>query len=121
MNKVFGILLHGLFVLAMVGTDSTRAGKLKIDDKESVFTRAAQRNANVLIETLGDRPISGYALSEGGKFRDTLLAKGFAVNSIKRMFGTIKAIINLATATHSIEGHNPFSHIYLSDEVQANL
>ena len=92
--------------------------KLKGDGKDLVFTRAAQRNANVVIEALGDKPINEYASSEAGKLRDVLLNKGLAVTSIKRMFGSIKAIINLAMAEHGIEGRNPFSSIYMPDEVQ---
>ena len=92
--------------------------KLKGDGKDIVFTRAAQRNANVVIEALGDKPINGYASSKAGKLRDVLLNKGLAVTSIKRMFGSIKAIINLAMAEHGIEGRNPFSSIYMPDEVQ---
>jgi len=92
--------------------------RLKGDGKDLVFARAAQRNANVVIEALGDRPINEYASSEAGKLRDTLLAKGLAVTSIKRMFGSIKAIINLAMAEHGIEGRNPFSSIYMPDEAQ---
>ena len=91
--------------------------KLKGEGKDLVFTRAAQRNANVVIETLGDKPINEYASSEAGKLRDALLNKGLAVTSIKRMFGSIKAIINLAMAEHGIDGRNPFSSIYMPDEV----
>ena len=92
--------------------------RLKGDGKDLVFTRAAQRNANVVIAALGDKPINEYASSEAGKLRDVLLNKGLAVTSIKRMFGSIKAIINLAMAEHGIEGRNPFSSIYMPDEVQ---
>jgi integrase len=92
--------------------------RLKGDGKDIVFVRAAQRNANVVIEALGDKPINEYASSEAGKLRDVLLTKGLAVTSIKRMFGSIKAIINLAMAEHGIEGRNPFSSIYMPDEVQ---
>ena len=92
--------------------------RLKGDGKDIVFVRAVQRNANVVIEALGDKPINEYASSEAGKLRDVLLNKGLAVTSIKRMFGSIKAIINLAMAEHGIEGRNPFSSIYMPDEVQ---
>jgi integrase len=71
-----------------------------------------------VIEALGDKPINEYASSEAGKLRDTLLATGLAVASIKRMFGSIKAIINLAMAEHGIEGRNPFSSIYMPDGTQ---
>ena len=90
--------------------------RLKGDGKDKVFVRAAQRNAASVIEVLGDRPINDYASSEAGKVRDALLDKGLAVTSIKRMFGSVKAIINLAMAEHGIEGRNPFASIYLPDE-----
>ncbi len=90
--------------------------RLKGDDKDKVFIRAAQRNAASVIEVLGDRPINDYASSEAGKLRDELLDRGLAVTSIKRMFGSVKAIINLAMAEHGIEGRNPFASIYMPDE-----
>jgi len=90
--------------------------RLKGDGKDKVFVRAAQRNAASVIEVLGDRPINDYASSEAGKLRDVLLDRGLAVTSIKRMFGSVKAIINLAMAEHGIEGRNPFASIYMPDE-----
>ena len=91
--------------------------RLKGEGKDKVFIRAAQRNAASVIEVLGDRPINDYASSEAGKLRDVLLDRGLAVTSIKRMFGSVKAIINLAMAEHGIEGRNPFASIYLPDEI----
>ena len=91
--------------------------RLKGDGKDKVFIRAAQRNAASVIEVLGDRPINDYASSEAGKLRDALLDRGLAVTSIKRMFGSVKAIINLAMAEHGIEGRNPFASIYMPDEI----
>jgi integrase len=89
--------------------------RLKGEGKDKVFIRAAQRNTASVIEVLGDRPINDYASSEAGKLRDALLDRGLAVTSIKRMFGSVKAIINLAMAEHGIEGRNPFSSIYMPD------
>ena len=91
--------------------------RLKGEGKDKVFVRAAQRNAASVIEVLGDRPINDYASSEAGKLRDALLDRGLAVTSIKRMFGSVKAIINLAMAEHGIEGRNPFASIYMPDEM----
>ena len=91
--------------------------RLKGEGKDKVFIRAAQRNAASVIEVLGDRPINDYASSEAGKLRDVLLNRGLAVTSIKRMFGSVKAIINLAMAEHGIEGRNPFASIYMPDEM----
>ena len=70
-----------------------------------------------MIEVLGDRPINDYASSEAGKLRDVLLDRGLAVTSIKRMFGSVKAIMNLAMAGHGIDGRNPFAGIRMPDEM----
>ena len=70
-----------------------------------------------MIEVLDDRPINDYASSEAGKLRDVLLDRGLTVTSIKRMLGSVKAIINLAMAEHGIEGRNPFASIYMPDEM----
>ena len=94
--------------------------RLKGDGKDKVFIRAAQRNVASVIEVLGYRPINNYVSSEAGKLRDALLDKGLAVTSIKRMFGSIKAIINLAMAEHGIEGRNPFASIYMPDETPSD-
>ena len=91
--------------------------RLKGDGKDKVFVRAAQRNAASVIEVLRDRPINDYASSEAGKVRDALLDRGLAVTSIKRIFGSLKVIINLAMAEHGIEGRNPFNSIYMPDEM----
>ena len=90
--------------------------RLKANGKDKVFVRAAERNSSCVIDVLGDRPINDYASSEAGKLRDVLLNRGLAVTSIKRMFGSIKAIINLSLAEHGIDDRNPFSSIYMPDE-----
>mgnify|MGYP001995147437 CR=1 FL=1 len=46
-----------------------------------------------------------------------LLNRKLAVTSIKRMFVSVKAIINLAMTEHGIEGRNPFASIYMPDEI----
>ena len=33
------------------------------------------------------------------------------------MFGSVKAIINLAMAEHGIDGRNPFASVYMPDEI----
>ena len=90
--------------------------RLKGDRKDKVFVRAAERNSSCVIDVLGDRPINAYSSSEAGKLRDVLINRGLAVSSIKRMFGSIKAIINLSMAEYGIDDRNPFSSIYMPDE-----
>jgi hypothetical protein len=70
-----------------------------------------------VIEVLGDGPINDYASSEAGKLLDALLDSGLAVTSIKRMFGSIKAIVNLSMAEHRIGGREPFASRHMPDEM----
>ena len=117
LDNVQSKLFHPVKLSAPLMSEATSFYlRLKGDGKDKVFVRAAQRNAASVIEVLGDRPTNDYASSEAGKVRDALLDKGLAVTSIKRMFGSVKAIINLAMAEHGIEGRNPFASIYLPDE-----
>ena len=64
---------------------------------------------------MGDRPISAYSSSDAGKFRDWLLDKGLTVVSTKRVFATIKSIINLTISEHGLNCSNNFSRTFMPD------
>ena len=83
--------------------------------RPKTFHRAAMRNAQVVMDILGNRPISEYSTLEAGKVRDALIGRGLAVLSVRRSFTTIKAIINLAIAEHGLNIRNPFSAIYMPE------
>ena len=89
--------------------------QLKGVGKPKTFHRAAMRNAGVVTDQLGNRPISEYSTVDAGKVRDALIDKGLAVLSVRRKFTTIKAIINLAIAEHGLDIRNPFSSIYMPE------
>ena len=72
--------------------------QLKGHGKARTFHQAAMRNAGVVIEVIGDKQISDYTTIDAGKVRDTMMAKGLSVLSVKRAFITIEAIINLVIA-----------------------
>ena len=89
--------------------------QLKGIGRPKTFHRAAMRNAQVVMDILGNRPISEYSTLEAGKVRDALIGRGLAVLSVRRSFTTIKAIINLAIAEHGLNIRNPFSAIYMPE------
>ncbi len=89
--------------------------QLKGAGKPKTFHRAAMRNAQAVIDILGDRLIFEYSTVDAGKVRDALIGRGLAVLSVRRSFTTIKAIINLAIAEHGLDIRNPFSAIYMPD------
>jgi integrase len=89
--------------------------QLKGVGKAKTFHQAAMRNVGVVVDAIGDKPIAEYSTIDAGKVRDTLIARGLTVLSVKRTFITIKAIINLAIAEHGLDMRNPFSTIYMPD------
>ena len=89
--------------------------RLKGSNKDKVFHRGAERNIHSVIEVLGDRPVDEYASSDAASYRDYLLEKGLATNSVKRNFSTIRSIINLCIQEHGLDCKNAFSRVYLPD------
>ena len=74
--------------------------QLKGIGKAKTFFQAALRNAGVVIDQLGDRQLCEYSTVDAGKVRDALIDKGLSVLSVRRIFTTVKAVINLAIAEH---------------------
>ena len=89
--------------------------KLKGVGKDKIFIRGANRNINYVIELLGDLPIDNYSSKDAASFRDWLLEKGLIVSSVKRVFSSVRAIINLIIQEHGLEIYNPFSKTYMPE------
>jgi len=83
------------------------------DDR--IFIRTAQRNGSYVAKLLGNRPITSYATSEAAQFRDWCLDKGMNINSVKRVFASIRSIINLNIREYGLDGTNAFSGTYMPD------
>ena len=87
--------------------------KLKGVDKDKIFFRGANRNIKYVIELLGDLPIDEYSSKDASKFRDHLLDRGLLISSVKRVFSSIRSIINLSIAEKGINCINAFSKIWV--------
>ena len=70
--------------------------RLKGVGKDKVFIRTANRNTQYVTKLLGDRPISSYSSNEAAQFRDWCIHKGMGIKTVKRVFASVRAIINLA-------------------------
>ena len=88
---------------------------LKADKQTPTFIRAAKRNGRYVAEALGNRPITSYSSSDAAAFRDYLFDKGLALGSVKRIFGSVRSIINLVMLEHGIESSNGFAKTYMPD------
>ena len=90
--------------------------RLKAIGKDKVFIRTATRNTDYVISLLGDRPIGSYSSSEAAQFRDWCLKQGMTVRTVKRVFASIRAIINIAITEHGYDCSNAFSKTFFPEE-----
>jgi len=89
--------------------------RIKGQTKSKLFHQTATRNVNYIINELGDRDLAEYASSDAGKFRDALLTKGLITSSIKRVFSSIKSIVNFSIKENGLNIINPFLGVYVPD------
>jgi len=81
-----------------------------IDDHS--FKAAVRRSCGYLIDCCGLKDLDDYVRSDATKFRDYLFAKGLNGASVARIFGTVRAVINLALSEFGLAIVNPFSNVY---------
>ncbi len=89
--------------------------KLKGECKNKLFVRTADRSIKYVIELLGDLPIDVYSSKDASKFRDYLLDRGLLISSVKRIFSSIRSIINLSITEEGISCINAFSKTYMPE------
>ena len=95
--------------------------RLKGVGKDKVFLRTANRNTGYVTKLLGDRPISSYSSNEASQFRDWCIDKGMGIKTVKRVFASVRAIINLAIAEEGLECSNAFAKTYFPDDDKAQV
>ena len=91
---------------------------LKGADRTALFFTAAKRNVGYVLEHLGDRPIDTYSSADAASFRNWLIDRGLTTSSISRIFGTIRAVINLTIQEHGLDCRNAFANIYLPKKAE---
>ena len=86
--------------------------RLKGNDRPPTFEAAVRRSCGYLIDCCGLKDLDDYVRSDATKFRDYLFAKGLNWASVARIFGTVRAVINLALSEFGLAIVNPFSNVY---------
>ena len=89
--------------------------RLKKQGRGSTFITSTQRNIRYLMECTGDIPLSELHPYHGSKFRDHLISKGLTTASVKRVFASVKAVVNLGITEFGLEVQNVFASVYLPD------
>ena len=90
--------------------------RLKGSDKNELFFKASERSIRYLKECLGDRPIENLQAGDAGVFRDYLFDKGLSSSSVKRVFSTIRAIVNLSIRENGLAITNPFAGTFIPND-----
>ena len=93
--------------------------RLKSIGRGPVFIRTAKRNTDYVTQLLGDKAISSYSSAEAGQLRDWCIKQGMSVPTVKRVFSSIRAIINLAISEQGLECRNPFANTFFPDDDNA--
>ncbi len=76
------------------------------------FHRAAERSCGYVIDVCGDKHLDAYTKADANAFWDALIDRGLAGSSITRVFGTVRAVTNLAASEQGLTLNNPFAGIY---------
>jgi len=91
--------------------------RLKGNDRSPTFEATVRRSCGYLIDCCGMKGLKEYVRSDATKFRDYLFAKGLNGASVARIFGTVRAVINLALSEFGLSIVNPFSNVYFDHSV----
>ncbi len=86
--------------------------KLKGFGIDKTFIRTANRNIKYVIKVLGNKSLKSYSSSDGAKFRDWLLANNMNINTVKRVFSSIRSIINITISELGLDCSNGFARTY---------
>ena len=89
--------------------------KLKGTNKDKTFIRSAHRNTEYVIQVLGNKSVTAYSTSEAAVFRDWLIDKGMGKSTVKRVFSSIRSIINLTITEKGLEGTNGFLGTFIPE------
>ena len=90
--------------------------RLKGTGKTKLFFEVSGRSIRYLTECLGHDNLSMLKVSDGGQFRDFLFDRGMSSSSVKRVFSSVRAIVNLAIREQGIAVSNVFSGTYIPED-----
>ena len=80
-----------------------------------MFWRTASQNIEYASRVLGDRPISSYTAPEAAKFDNWLMEQGMGMETRKRVFATVRAIVNLSISEEGLDCSNASAKTYFPE------
>jgi integrase len=89
--------------------------RLKGGEKGTKFIHHATRSANYTIEAIGNLDLTSYDGKSKGVLRDSLLERGLASSSAKRIFASVRAMVNFIICEHGLKVANPFLNVFFPE------
>ena len=65
---------------------------------------------------MGHDDLAVLEVSDAGRFRDYLFDRGMSSSSVKRVFSSVGAVINLAIRKQGLSSNNVFSGTFIPDD-----
>ena len=90
--------------------------KLKGHGRGKTFFQGAQRSIEYLKDACANKLINDMHPSDASLFRDHLFERGMSSASVKRVFASVKSIINLAIREHGLLCSNVFAGAFIPDD-----
>ena len=90
--------------------------RLKGGGKTKLFLESSERSMRYLTDCLGHNDLAVIEMSDAGRFRDYLFDRGMSSSSVKRVFSSVRAVINLAIREQGLSINNVFSGTFIPDD-----
>jgi integrase len=90
--------------------------RLKGNGKTKLFFESSERSMRYLTDCLGHDDLVAIEISDAGQFRDFLFDRGMSSSSVKRVFSSVRAVINLAIREQGLSINNVFSGTFIPDD-----
>ena len=90
--------------------------RIKGRGKSDLFFSHTRRSIKYLTDCLGSRSLDQYTSADAAQLRDWFVLRGLAIASIKRNFGSIKAVVNFVVLEQGLTCNNSFNGVYLHSD-----
>ena len=84
-------------------------------EKTKLFFESSERSIRYLKDFLGHDDLAAIEISDAGRLRDYLFDRDMSSSSMKRVFSSVHAVINLAIREQGLPINNVFSGTFISD------
>ena len=90
--------------------------RLKDGRKTKLFFETSERSIRYLTDCLGQDDLVALEISDAGRFWDYVFDRGISSSSVKRVFSSVRAMINLAIREQGLSINDALSGTFIPDD-----